>query len=170
LTLASLAMNRFTPIVVLAVGLVLAVGHVAAADPPRPNPGGSFSGGGPTSTFRLGSGSNFCNIFTNPSPTYSASNRTLHFGGIIQCTFVDSLVVIATLYRVTGSGSNLEYHWEDSLSVGNVGSSLSTPQSPDLCVSSAPTRWQLYVRGGANSLGEAGGWSSEVTLPCGEIV
>jgi hypothetical protein len=160
-------MRTFAAIAAIVFSIVLlGTGTPAAAADPKPI-GTIVPSKGADPNF--GGGGRWCDIYTNPYPQYSASNRTMHFGGKIICNYTDSLVVIATLYRVVGSGSNTDYIWASNITTNAIGQEHGNT-TYDACIGSTPTRFILKVEASALTLGQGWGWSPVYTYPCADVV
>ena len=161
-------MRRYLSVWGIAVALVLGVGASASA---APKDDGVIEvvefGEEESNGFGIGSGSRHCDVYSNPYPQYSASNKTVHFGGKIICNYTDHLYVVATLYRLSGSQSDPEYNWEDDVQGGATGSQYGNTEFTR-CFAFNPTRWRLKIDATAASLGGTFGWTPIFTLPCSE--
>lgn len=159
-------MNRFAVVIALVAAVVVGAAVAAQADTPKPQR---------LATIDPGAGSNlaadrrYCDIYTNPYPQYSASDRTLRFGGKIVCNYTDALWVDATLFPVVGTGENQHNVWADQLSDGEAGTQHGNT-TYDACVATTSTRYILKVAGTAATLGSNCGWSPVFTYPCGDVV
>lgn len=150
----------------LTVGLIAGP---AAADPARsPGPGPSLIKIGPDARASIQSDNLACIGSLAPEPQYSGTNKTLHWGGRIDCNRVAALTFEGWLYQVVGAGDNERYVQED-----HIPTQFATTQSKGWghyigCLSTASTRWisKIYGTADGKQFTPVYGWSSVITLPC----
>jgi hypothetical protein len=113
-----------------------------------------------------------CYGYDNPSPTYSSSNNTVHWGMKTICNYTDpDLSIDATLYSITGSGDNQTYVWQDRLIKSGAGSSLSVTTSQS-CITRTSGRWIVKTYASTGTIGNLlpyPAWGPVFTIPCSDI-
>jgi len=65
-------------------------------------------------------GSGGCTGSFNPTPQYSASNKTIHWGGIQQCTKAVAQHLTVNLYAIVGTGDNERNLFQDQIQKNGV--------------------------------------------------
>jgi hypothetical protein len=163
-------MKRFALLLAIIGGLLLGSGSMAWAAPPEPKPVVTIGAPTPSPSGGVSAlDTRHCDVWTNPYPQYSASNRTLHFGGKITCNYSDQLWVDATLFHVVGTGDKQHNVWASSIANGSTGTWHGNTIW-DACIGTTPATYILRVTGSPASLPSAYGWSPTYTYPCTDVV
>lgn len=109
-----------------------------------------------------------CEGTPTPYPMYSASNKTIHWGGFVQCDQVATLTFTIYLYIVTGHGSHLNRTQESSHTEGTVSTTLSDSW-PFACLTTTAHNWQSRIKATADGIAllpVGGAYSPIENLPC----
>lgn len=113
-----------------------------------------------------------CAGYDAPSPTYSSSNNTVHWGMKTICNYVDpNLYIHAWLYSIVGSGTNETYVYQDDLVKNAAGSSLTVTTTRN-CLVRTTGRWIVKTYASAATIGNMipyPAWGPVFTIGCSDI-
>ena len=109
-----------------------------------------------------------CLAQPTPTPVYSASNKTLHWGGWEQCNTTVTQSWTIYLYAVTGVAPHLTRHLEATENMGCVCTTLSNSWYVP-CIGTASEQWQSRIDATAVGLPLVPypNYGPTVTLTCG---